>query len=153
MGNVINLNENIDKYHYWSNSCGETHHWGEYDITPDELPKELKRVFDELHNENDFGLNCYLTEYDSEYGISLEAVYDKFYANSIHVSYEKLLQTAMIKADLLAAKFPQYKILFGKDTQKWSDGYQESQLVIFMPWNISKENYNMVGTIVEAIAY
>jgi hypothetical protein len=153
MSKVIDLNENINNYHYWSNSCGETHHWGEYDIAPDELPEELKRAFDELFCENDFGLNCYLTEYDGKYGISLEANYDSNYADDICVSYDEVIKTAMIKADLIATKFHQCMVLFGKDTWEWSDGSKESQLVIFMPWNISKKDYNKIGTVVGRVAY
>jgi hypothetical protein len=153
MSKVIDLNKHIDKYKYWSNSLGETHHWGEYDITPEELPKELKRVYDELYYKDRSGVSQYLAEYDGEYGISLEADYDIDYANDMCISYDELIKAAMIKADLIATKFPQYKVFFGKDFYKWSDDSKESVLGIFMPWNTSIEDYKMVGTVVECVVY
>jgi hypothetical protein len=151
--NVINLNENIGKYHYWSNSCGETHHWGEYDIEPEELPKELKRVLDDLFVENKFGLNVYLTEFGGEYGISIEANYNEEDADNIYVPYDDLLKTVMVKADLIATKFPQYKILFGKDVIDWSDSSKDSIMTVFMPWDISEQDFDATGEIVGRIAY
>ena len=38
-----------EKLIYWSNSCGDLHHNGEYDIEDESgLPKELQRVLNDL---------------------------------------------------------------------------------------------------------
>jgi hypothetical protein len=152
MSSIIDLSKNLDKLHLWSNTLGEIRH-GERVIAPADLPKELKRVYDELLTvEDDFGLSSYLAEYDGQYGISLEAVYDRDLVGAFG-SYKNLLEIAQIKADLLATKFPAYKVLFGTDTLKYGNGTADSQLIIFMPWNISKVNYEEVETILGYIAY
>ncbi len=153
MGKVIDLNKNTEKYHYWSNSCGETHHWGQYDITPEELPKQLKRVYDELFWKNKFGLNCYLAEYDGKYGISLEAIYNTDWAADTGLSYDKLVKTAQEKANIIAEKFPQHKVLCGKDICEWNDGSKESIMAVFLSWDTSEEEFERVGNFVDDIAY
>jgi hypothetical protein len=159
MNKVIDLNENIENYHYWSNACGELHHWGEYDITEDDLPYQLYRLFAEIYSENSFGLDCYLVQYGAdedtykEYGLSLEAHYDTDYARDICVPYDEVLKTAMIKADLIANRFPECKVFFGKDVCEWNDGSKDSVLAVLLPYNISKEDYNTIGNVVGRVAY
>jgi hypothetical protein len=139
------------QYHYWSNSCGETHHWGEYDITPDELPPQLKRVFEDLFWENKFGLNLYLAEVGGKYGISLEANYD---SNEItEEGYEAVLHRAKKLAKRLASGFPKAQVFFGKNSYKWSDGSKESIVAVFLPWDTTLADFEEVGEAFGKLAY
>ena len=153
MGNIIDLNKTFDQYKYWSNACGYLHHHGEYDIEYGDLPDQLKRVYDEIFCEGEFSLNCYLTEYKGEYGVSLEAEYDREYASDLGITYEELVSAALAKASALAEAFPQYKVMFGRDTEVWSNGDCMSQLVLFLPADITEEDYKMVGTAADAIVW
>lgn len=153
MDNVIDLNKVIARYLYWSNSCGDLHHHAEYDITFDELPAPLQRVATDLFCEGQFYMRCYLTEFQGEYGISLEAEYDTEYARDLGTSYEKLTEVGRKKAAILAEEFPEYKVMFGYDTMQWESGERTSQLVIFLPADISAEEYKRVGDRADEIVW
>lgn len=153
MEKFIDLNKNFSKYLYWSNACGNLHYHGKHDISTEELPEPLQRAYTELFAEGQFSMNCYLAEYDGEYGISLEAEYDTAYAKDLHMDYADLLHKAKGHAEILADKYPEYKVLFGIDTEEWSNGDRASQLVVFLPWNIAKTDYDAVGETASAIVY
>lgn len=153
MGNVIDLNKNFAQYKYWSNGCGDLHHHGEYDISLEELPTPLQRVYNDLFSEGQFCMNCYLTEYKGEYGISLEAEYDLEYAKDLGITYEELIAAAREKAAALAEAFPQYTVMFGLDTEVWNNGDRSSQMVLFLPADITAEEYNKAGTLADKIVW
>lgn len=139
---------------YWSNSCGDLHHNGEYDIDKvEDLPKELQRAFNELWCEGVYGVRCYLVEFNGHYGIGLEAGYDKCYADDIGMKYERLIEIAKEKAVECSNKYPEYDVIFGEETEKWSDGSVDSIVMIVMPWDISEEKFDEVGKYLEAMCY
>ena len=139
---------------YWSNSCGDLHHNGEYDIeNVDDLPKELQRAFDELWSEGIYGVRCYLVEFAGKYGIAFEAGYDKGYAEDINLTYEQLINAAREKAVECAKKYPEYDVIFGEDVEPWSDGTTDSIVMIIMPWDINEETLDEVGRYFESMCY
>lgn len=147
-------NELGGNFVYWSNSCGDLHHNGEYDIEKVEnLPKELQRAFNELWCEGIYGVSCYLVEFNGKYGIAFEAGYDKDYANDSNMTYENLIQIAREKAIECSKKYPNYDVLFGEDTKKWSDGSTDSIVMIIMPWNIVEKEFDEVGRYFETMCY
>ena len=148
---VFYLNSEPGKLKYWSNGCGELHHHGEYEITEKELPKELLRAYKDLFSEGQFAMTCYLAEYDNKYGITLESVYDTDYAKFLGISYASLVSMARERAVELAKAVPGYTVLFGFDTLEWSDGSKDSQLILFLPWDISEEEYTRVGKLADSI--
>ena len=153
MEKVIDLNKNFAQYKYWSNGCGDLHHHGEFDITFEELPVPLQRVYNELFSEGQFCMNCYLAEFEGKYGISLEAEYDREYARDLGITYEELITAAREKAAALAEAFPQYPVMFGVDTEVWSDGDRSSQMVLFLPADITEEEYKKAGTMADKIVW
>lgn len=60
---------------YWSNSCGDLHYGGFYDVNKDDLPQSLQTIYDEWFVENEFGFHNYLFEKNGRYGMAIEAEY------------------------------------------------------------------------------
>lgn len=147
-------NELGGNFVYWSNSCGDLHHNGEYDIENiEDLPKELQRAFTELWSDGVYRVRCYLVEFNGKYGISFEAEYDKGYADDVEITYDELVKIAREKAIECSKKYPEYDVIFGKDAVERSDGSKDTVVVIVMPWDISKEKLNDVGKYFESMCY
>lgn len=147
-------NELGGNFVYWSNSCGDLHHNGEYDIERvEDLPKELQRAFNELWCDGVYRVRCYLVEFNGKYGIAFEAGYDKGYAEDLEMTYENLINIAKEKAVECSKKYPEYDVIFGKETEKWSDGSTDSIVMIVMPWDISNEKFDEVGKYLETMCY
>lgn len=139
---------------FWSNSCGDLHHNGEYDIDKvEDLPKELQRAYNELWCEGVYGLRCYLVEFNGKYGISFEAGYGEGFADDLGITYEGFVKTVRGKAVACSNEYPEYDVIFGKDTEEWSDGSVDSVVMIIMPWDISKEKFDEVGRYFESMCY
>lgn len=150
----------IDKYEvnenfvYWSNSCGDLHHNGEYDIdNVADLPIELQRAYNELFSEGIYGVRVYLSEFNGKYGISFEASYDDCYASDLNIAYKELVEIAKRKAIECSEKYPEFDVLFGEDNITFSDGSSETGITIFMPWDITEEKFDEVGKYFEAMCY
>lgn len=66
---------------YWSNSCGDLFNPhssnGINDILEEDLPNELKSVYDTCWSEN-YGSFCYLAEYKDRYGLAIVTEYYKY---------------------------------------------------------------------------
>jgi len=130
---------------YWSNSSGDLHHNGEYDISDiKELPEELQRAYKELWSDT-YGVSCYLVEFNGKCGIAFEAIYDECYAEDSNIDYQKLIEIAKAKAREYQNRYSEYDIIFGENTTQWSDGSTESSIFIVMPCDIEKEKFEEVG--------
>lgn len=147
-------NEIGGNFVYWSNSCGDLHHNGEYDIEKVEgLPRELQRAFNELWCEGIYGVRCYLVEFNGEYGIAFEAGYDKCYADYLEIELEELVKIAKEKANECSNRYSEYDVIFGKYTEERSDRTTEAIIMIVMPWDVNYESFDEVGKYFEAMCY
>jgi len=133
---------------YWCNCTGDLNHVN--DIS--ELPTEVQRAYNELWNEN-YWANCYVVEFNGKYGIALEAEYDSDFADDKKMSYDELLDIAKRKAEECSKKYPNYDVIFGKDTMHWSDGSVDSIVSIIVPWNESAEKLDEVATWYDSMCY
>lgn len=149
---ILSKKEYEKEYHYWSNSCGDLYHNGQ-DITEKELPVELRYALDNLWEENEFGLNCFLVEHEATYGISLEAGFDDCYAGDLGCSRKRLDGLALSKAAEVAAKIPEFCVFYGDHLQEWSDGSEDTLIMVLVPWGTDKEDYKRIGTIFGDMAY
>jgi len=133
-----------DDLKYWSNSCGELHHRGEYDIKEEDLPNELKRAYRELYADVNGSL-CYLIEYKGEYGIALVNEFDECFADEINFTMKFIYSHMQSVAEELI-KLDEYKeslILLGECT-----GFFEChEFITILPWNIDKSKFNKVADI------
>lgn len=86
---------------YWSNSMGELHHYGQYDITEQELPEPLQHIYQEFTIFEQFGSRCYLCETEKGYGIALVNEYDEGYASDCKLSMDSLFLCAAVEAAAL----------------------------------------------------
>lgn len=140
-----------DGFSFWSNATGDLHHDGEW-LDRAALPQELRRAYDDLWSDK-FAASCYLAEFDGRYGIALQAVYDSEFADDSGMSYEVLLDTAIGIGKTLSESYPQYEVIFGKDTSRWSDGSVESELVLFVPWDVDAEDFEYVAEHFDSVCY
>lgn len=146
--------EPYENFMYWSNSLGELHHNGEYDIeNVNELPEELQRAYNDLFCDGMYGVRVYLSEFNNKYGISFSASYDDCYANDLNITYKELVMIAKHKAIELSEKYSGFDILFGEDSIQFSDGSNETEILIFMPWNITEEKFDEVGEYFSTMCY
>ena len=122
---------------FWSNGIGELHcphKVGLPDIAAEELPKELKRVYDELYWEPCGGASLrYMVETEKGYGIALLNEYDRVTAESSGVGFGPLFETVILDAKGIAEDplFEKYEIFAGE--RLGFDGCHE--LVVVFPWN------------------
>lgn len=148
--------------HYWSNGCGELHHWGEYGIEENELPAELQEMYHSLWVEDEFGLYCYLAEFKGQYGIALIAEYHEYECdgNRSNCGYEYAEKVS----EELARKLPGIaqnmdpKILLAKQ-QGFPGAYAATEedpateLVLFMPYGVTHEDFTNAGKLFGGMAY
>lgn len=109
----------------------------------DELLTQLQKLFTDLWSE-DKCFRCYLTELDGQYGIAYEDGYSQHNADDYGISYDELLDKAKVFAEQIAEKFPQFTVMFSKDFTEWSDGTKDSIIAVFMPYGVSKEDFDAV---------
>ena len=139
-------------YKYWSNGCGDL-------FTPDvntrkdldsadDLPSQLKELFCRLWTEDKY-FRCYLTELDGQYGIAFEDEYDRAAAEEFGISYEDYLDKAKSFAEKISEKFPKFTVMFSKDFQVWSDGSTDSIVAVFMPYGVTREDFDAVETFMD----
>lgn len=129
---------------YWSNACGELHHYGEYALIDEaELPTELQRAYEDLWEEGNGCLEC-LAEYDGKYYIALISEFDNIYAIDEEVSMDDLYNIATTNAlKLYETKlFSNTLLVIGKGT-----GNHECHEVCFLvPATESKNIYDEIET-------
>lgn len=130
---------------YWSNSCGDLHQNGRCDITEEELPKELLRVYRELWTDDTSSL-CYLTEFEGNYYVSLENEFPHEYINHIGISPKNLCEYMEKKAGNYAEMeaFNKAVILLVQDDIV---GYD---FVTLLPWDSDKATFTIVSMILLA---
>ena len=151
-----------DDFRYWSNCCGDLHHWGQYDITEDELPEELRKIYHTLWAEDEYGLYCYLTEFKGQYGIALIAEYHEYEETETDLvksdfGYEYAEKVAGLLSERLSDVAPgiNAKILLAKQQGfpgSAPDGEDPSrELVLFMDHNVSEDHYRAAAKLFESL--
>ena len=65
----------------------------------------------------------------------------------------ELVKRVEKKANYISREYPEFDTLFGKDTQSWSDGSVNSQLLVIVPWDESKETFESVAKWLDSIVY
>lgn len=154
MNIVEYTNENAKQYNedlkYWCNGLGELHHHGEYDITEEELPEELRRAYDELWTCGSSSL-CYLVEYMGEYYIALLNEFDDCYANDINSTMEALYQHMKSKAEEFAVmeEFKTAQILIAEE-MGCNDCHE---FFVLLPCDTEKELFDKVEKILSEKLY
>lgn len=122
---------------YWSNACGDLHHYGEYDLKDiSELPEELQRAYKELWKEG-YGCLEYLVEYDGKYYIALISEFDEDFAKNNNLSMDELYETVKKNAFNLYNEdlFKNTTLVIGKET-----GLDECHEFIFLIPAMESEN-------------
>ena len=135
---------------FWSNATADLRHNGE--IGEDDLPDELLHALNELWTDGHL-VSCYLVELKGRYGIALESIYDRDFAESLGITYGELVKRVEKKANYISREYPEFDTIFGKDTQSWSDGSVNSQLLVFVPWDESKETFESVAKWLDSTLY
>lgn len=135
---------------FWSNATADLWHKGESGES--DLPDELLHALNELWTDSHL-VCCYLVEFKGRYGVALESIYDRDFAESLGVTYSELLKRVEKKANYISKECPQFDTLFGKDTQSWSNGGVDSQLLVIVPWDESKETFESVAKWLDSIVY
>lgn len=149
-----NNEDEINSFHeavkYWSNGMGELHRQG-VDITEDELPPELKRVYDELYFEcgTDTSAICYLVQTQNGYGIGLCYEYDDCYADDYALTMDQLFESAKKDAENIASKpeFSNAEILLGE--YMGFDGCHE--LTVILPASISVDDFKKAAKLLDTL--
>ena len=150
---LYEFNDKLENFVYWCNNAGDLHHNAEYWIDDvEDLPKELQVAYNELWSDS-YWASCYIAEFNDKYGIVLEAEYSSYFAKELKVSRKELDNMVKDKAVELTNKYSEYDVIFGEDTIKWSDGEVNSAMIIFMPWNISKEKFFEVQEYFDSMCY
>ena len=136
---------------YWSNALGELHHYGEYDITEEELPEELKYALENLFDKSGGSL-CYLAETKNGYGVALLNEYDKTTAeNAGDITMEELFETLKKDAAEMSKceELKKVQIIAAEKT-----GVDNShELIVVLPANISVEEFEKAVSVIDGLAY
>ena len=142
--------ELFDNLKYWSNSCGELHHHGEYDIDEADLPDELKSAYHKLWTDGISSL-CYLTEYKGKYGIALVNEFHETYAADINSTMEALYSHMQSVANEFykLIEFTESVILLGEYTG-CGDCHE---FITVLPWNIDKSIFDNVAKVLLESVY
>lgn len=137
---------------FWSNATGDLHHDGLWLDGVEELPAELQRACNDLWTDG-LWADCYLAEFDGQYGVALEAEYDEELAADAKMTYARLVKAIRAKARRLSRLYPQYEVIFGRDTCRWSNGTTESELFLFLPWDVSESEFARVAEHFDSTCY
>ena len=149
-------NEDGEKYgedlKYWSNSCGELHMHGKYDITEAELPAELLAVYKEWWEEDKDGQYCYLAEYKGRYGMALvNEYYEKYDGNPCAHNYAE----ACMAADAIDREYAGQDIvvLVAKEQGFPDSDGNATEFVVFVPADSGKDLFDRVSLRASQLAY
>ena len=129
----------LEDLKYWSNSLGELHHRGEYDIEESGLPEELRRAYRTLWTA-DSGFLCYLAEYMGMYGIALINEFSGEYADSHFFTMDELFCKLKKKAEELwnVKSFQSVAAILGR-----CSGFDDChEFIIFFPADTEQEMFN-----------
>ena len=87
----------------------------------------------------------------------MESIYDRDFAKSLGITYSELVTRAEKKANYISnyisKEWPQFVTLFGKDTQIWSNGCVDSQLLVFVPWDEPRATFESVAKWLDSTVY
>lgn len=136
---------------YWSNSMGELHHHGEYDITEEELPEELRQVYQEIDCFERYGSRVYLVETEKGCGIALINEYDECFAKDCSLTMDNLFMSAMVDAVAIRScpEFESASIYLAKEL-----GFESShELAVIFPASISKEAFEEAAKLLDETVY
>ena len=97
---------------YWSSSCGDLHRHGE-DITEEELPGALRRIYRDVWEENPDGTYCYLAEHRGRYGLALVTEYHELTPDG-EPGGKNNYKRAAIVGKMLEHTFP-HDVFIGKE--------------------------------------
>lgn len=140
----------INDLKYWCNGCGELHHFGEFDITEDDLPKDLQRAYNELWTDGTRSY-CYLVTYQDKNYIALINGYDADCADVLSVSMDELYDFGKKIAEKVAVSkiFENAQIVFA-EMMNFNDAHE--LIVLIDPYE-SKENFVKMAKYLEENAY
>lgn len=136
---------------YWCNACGELHHHGQEDISEEDLPKPLRRVYNELWEEGAAGCCTYLVEMKDGYGIALIGEYDENYAEECGLSMEELFTELLKDMETLAANETLWCAHFYAQDYAGFDDCHE--LAIVLPANLPVAEWGRIKATVMQIMY
>ena len=150
-----------DKYakdvKYWCTSAGELHKQGE-DITEEELPEELARIYRDWWEEDKDGNCTYLVELFGVYGIALMQEYYKTYdGETTPNNYDRALKVAE-KMDsfyhsIAGCSDDGVQILLAKEGGYIGlDDRAADELVVFVPASCSKSLFDRLSAKLGMIA-
>lgn len=136
---------------YWSNSMGELHHYGQYDITEAELPAPLQRVYREFVIFEQYGSRCYLCETEKGYGIALVNEYDVSYAADCKLSMDSLFLCAAVEAAALRVRpeFHDAEIFLGECCGMESC----HELCVVFPATVEPKEFNAAAELLDKSVY
>lgn len=80
-------------------------------------------------------------------------IYQEYGRNGLAEKSQALVKRVEKKANYISREYPEFDTLFGKDTQSWSDGSVNSQLLVIVPWDESKETFESVAKWLDSIVY
>lgn len=134
---------------YWCNSCGELHHWGQYDITEEELPEDLRIAYNTLWEEGT-GSYCYLVTYLGKNYVALINEYDDNYAETINVKMDQVYQMAKdVVTDIESEQiFKDTQVILAKQPEMLC-----YEVVVLLNPDDSKEHFNMITSWLRENAY
>lgn len=133
---------------YWCNACGELHHFGEYDITEEELPEDLKTPYAAVWKENPDGNYCYLVNYKGTNYIALINEYYELEGNKPCVNNFERAQAVAEDLDNQG-----YAVLLAKELGFPSSDGDATELVILLPTTIEKKEFDRISKHIAEIAY
>lgn len=136
---------------YWCNALGELHKHGKHDIDEHELPKPLRRAYNELWEESAGGCNTYLVETDAGYGIGLVGEYDETFAKDCGLTMDELWETLLEDMENLAALDELWSAQFYALEMSGFDECHE--LVIFLPAMMPKADFDAACKAIERTMY
>ena len=103
-----------------------------------------------MRSRSDICISCYQKRLLAFDGLPIR---HRDFAESLGVTYSELLKRVEKKANYISKECPQFDTLFGKDTQSWSNGGVDSQLLVIVPWDESKETFESVAKWLDSIVY
>jgi len=134
---------------YWCNACGELHHFGEEDITERDLPVELQTVYEDLWEENKDGNYVYLVQFKGQNGIALiNEYYELNEGESDPNNYEQAKRAAGFMNDNT-----NYDVILAKELGFPSSDGDATEVVVFFPASVSKEEFDKTSKMFADIAY
>lgn len=126
---IIELDEsNYEQFEYWSNSCGDVYHDGEF-LAEDDLPKELLVALEELLND-DSGSMEFLSEYQGEKYVAVLNEFHDDCADKYDLTMDEIYQVMKAHFEKIysSPEFDHTLLMFGKNTG--FDGCHEAIILV-----------------------